>query len=130
MPREFAMRWLSALVGTVLVTVLGCQGNTLPPETDPAQGRSALTTVLDIWVKGGAMADLQNASPPIVAYDPDWEAGHKLVKYEIAPTDRRSGVDLLVSVKLTLARKDGKSQEKTVNFSIAVGEKTVVTRKQ
>ena len=124
------MQPLPACLGLLCIVLAGCQGNTLPPDTDPAQGRAALTTVLDTWKKGGTPADLQSAALPIVAYDPDWEAGHKLVKYEIDPTDRRIGMDFLVSVKLTLDRKDGKSQDKTVKFTVAIGERTVVTRKQ
>ena len=73
---------------------------------------------------------MKNGKPAIVAYDPDWEAGHKLTKYEIDSTDRRIGVDLLLSVTLSLQRTDGKSQDKTVNFSVAIGSQTVVLRKE
>ena len=107
--------------------VAGC-GTSLPPETDPAAGRDVLKTVLDTWAKGGNPPDLKSGASPIVAYDPDWEEGYKLVKYEIAPTDRRAGVDLLVSVKLTVAKGTEKPREKTVNFTVAIGSQTVVIR--
>lgn len=110
-----------------LALLAGC-GTSLPPETDPAAGRDVLTTVLDTWVRGGTPADLKAGASPVVAYDPDWEEGHKLVKYEISPTDRRAGVDLLVAVKLTVAKGSDKPREKTVNFTVAIGSRTVVIR--
>jgi hypothetical protein len=116
-----------AAVPAVLI-LAGCGGNSLPPEADPIQGREALKTVLDTWVNGGTPDDLKNGRPPIIAYDPDWAAGHKLLKYEVAPTDGRVGVDLLIRVTLTLVRADGKSQDRTVNFSVAIGAQTVVLR--
>lgn len=108
----------------------GCGGDSLPPETDPAKGREVLKSVLDGWAQGKTMEQLKADAPPVVAYDPDWEAGHKLKKYEVGEKDGRSGVDLLVPVKLYLERTDGKPQEKTVNFCVAIGSQTVVTRKQ
>ncbi len=121
------------LISFAFVSLLlpGCRsGDGLPPETDPATGREALKTALDTWVNGGTMDDLKNGNPPIVAYDPDWEEGAKLVKYVIDPTNARAGVDLLLKVTLTLARPNGKTQDKAVNFSVAIGSQTVVLRKQ
>ena len=121
-------RLILGLVPACLVFA-GC-GESHPPETDPAKGREVLKSVLDGWVRGKTMNDLKSGPAPVVAYDPDWEAGHKLTRYEIGGQDGRCGVDLLVPVKLYLDRKDGKSQEKTVNFCVAIGSQTVVTRKQ
>lgn len=105
----------------------GCGGNTLPAETDPAEGRALLKTTLDTWAKGGTAEELKSASPAIVAFDPDWASGHKLVKYDIASADGRAGVDLLVKVTLTL-QKDGKTLDRAVNFSIGIGAQNVVLR--
>jgi hypothetical protein len=112
----------------VVALLAGCNGDRLPPEADPAQGRQALKTVLDSWVNGGKAEDLKAGKPPIHAFDPDWAAGYQLVKYEVDPTDRRVGVDLLLSVKLTVKKGDDKPREKTVNFSVAIGQYTVVLR--
>src|SRR4051794_39315977 len=98
------MRRLLLGLAPACLLLAGCHGNSLPPETDPARGREALKTVLDGWAQGKAMTDLRAANPPVVAYDPDWEAGHKLTKYQIAKEDGRSGVDLLVAVTLTVER--------------------------
>jgi hypothetical protein len=115
------------LPGIVLVTLAGCT-KPLPPETDPARGRDALKHVLDTWAQGGKPADLKVGTPAVVAFDPDWAAGCLLLSYEVDTTDRRVGVDLLVSVKLVLKKGDDKPREKTVNFSVAIGSQIVVLR--
>jgi hypothetical protein len=122
-------RLLLGLVPACLL-LAGCFGNSLPPETDPAKGREVLRTVLDAWVQGKTMEELKAGRPSIIAYDPDWEAGGRLTGYEISLTDARSGVDLLVAVHLSLDRKDGRVQQKSVNFCVAMGSQIVVTRKQ
>src|SRR5205814_618035 len=115
----------------LLVLLAGCNtAGGLPPETDATRGRELLALVLDTWVRGGTVHDLKNGSPPITAYDPDWEAGARLVKYTIDPADGRAGVDLLLTVTLTLTQPDGKTREKTVNFSVAIGSQNAVLRKQ
>jgi hypothetical protein len=109
----------------LLLAVIGCE-RPLPQETDPAKGRETLKAALDTWVKGGAPADLK----PVVVSDPDWADGHKLTRYEIDPDDGRAGVDLLLKVKLTLQKKDGKTQEKQVNYVVGTNKQTVVLRYQ
>jgi hypothetical protein len=111
-----------------ILFVAGCSDSSLPPETDATKGREVLTTVLEAWKKGTTPDELQHGSPPIVAYDPDWKAGYKLTNYTLDPTDKRVGVDLLVSVKLTMTKDGEKPVEKTVNFSVAIGSQTVVLR--
>jgi hypothetical protein len=122
------MRRIAIALVVVSLAVSGCNSS-LPPEADPTRAREALKTTLDAWVQGGTFEDLKKGSPAIIAYDPDWETGSRLLKYEVDPTDRRVGVDLLVSVTLTLSKNGEKSREKRVNFSIAIGNgKTVVLR--
>jgi hypothetical protein len=124
------MRTLIFLGALLLVGLAGCTSNSLPPETNPAEGREALKRVLDTWVQGGKPDDLRNARQPIVTTDPDWETGHKLTKYEIDPAESRAGVDLVLTATLHLRRADGKPQEKKVPYTVAVGAQTVVLRKQ
>jgi hypothetical protein len=102
----------------------------MPPATDPTAGRELLRTVLETWKRGGTVAELTAATPPVHARDPDWEAGHRLAAYEIAPGDGRAGVDLVLTVKLTLARADGKTQEKKVGYVVGTGAATVVMRNE
>ena len=121
------MRRYTLSFAPLFLILVGCGGNSLPSETEPTQGRMLLTTTLDAWVKGGKAEDLKSASPAIIAFDPDWAADYKLVKYDLAVENGRAGIDLLVKVTLTL-QKDGKTSDKTVNFSIATGAQNVVLR--
>jgi hypothetical protein len=124
------MRHCFLLAATACLLLTGCLGSRLPPETDATKGREALTTVLDAWSKGKTPEDLKAASPSIIAYDPDWAAGQKLAKYEIAPGDKRYGVDLLLKATLTLGGASGPTRDKKVNFTVAIGSSTVVLRTQ
>ena len=124
------MRIMMTLM-TLAVLLTGCGGPSFPPETDASRGRELLKTVLEKWKAGGTADELKNASPAIIANDPDWKAGSKLKGYEMAAEDRRSGVDLLISVKLQLTKPDGTSQDKKVNFAIGInGTSQVVLRSE
>jgi hypothetical protein len=116
---------------TLAVLLTGCGGPSFPPETDATRGRELLKTVLEKWKSGGSADELKNGTPSIIANDPDWKAGSKLKGYEISTDDRRSGVDLLISVKLQLTKPDGQSQDKKVNFAIGInGTSQVVLRSE
>jgi hypothetical protein len=120
---------LLVLVFACLVST-GCGGSSVPPQTDAAKGRVTLKTVLDTWKRGGTTDELKSGSPSVTARDSDWAAGHKLTDYEIGPEDARAGVDLLLPVKLTITRTDGRVQEKKVNYVVAIGSTTVVMRNE
>lgn len=113
-----------------LLAVAGCGEPAPPPLTDAARGRELLKTTLDTWKRGGTVEELKAGSPPIVARDPDWAAGAKLVAYEMSPEDDRMGTDLLVSVKLTLVSAGGKQQDKKVGFTVGTGPQTIVFRNE
>jgi hypothetical protein len=118
-------RMISAFA--LLLFLIGCLGSR-PPETDPAKGREALKGVLDTWKKGGTPDDVKKGSPAIVVSDPDWEGGYRLLEYDIAPTDRRAGVDLRLTVTLTLENPKGKTVRKTAGYVISTGSRPTVLR--
>ena len=124
------MRALLLLLATGGLACAGCSTSKIPPETDAARGREVLKTVLDTWKRGGTIDELKKGTPAAQVRDPDWAAGHKLTDYEIAPEDGRLGVDLLLTVKLTLTRADGRVQEKKVSYIVAIGAATVVARNE
>lgn len=124
------MKGTAALAIVGAIVLVGCGSNSLPPETDAARGREILKTVLDGWAGGKSMDDMKNGSPPIIARDPDWKAGYKLVSYEIDSKDERSGVDLAVPVKLMISKGGGPPQERKVKFNIGIGSQTVCMRQE
>ena len=125
------MKTLVAIATIGLLALAGCSGtNSLPPETDAARGREILKAVLDAWAAGKTMEDVNNGSSSIVARDPDWKAGHKLTKYEVADGDERKGVDLVLSVKLFVSKAGDTPQEKNVKFTVGIGSSTVCMRQE
>ena len=116
-------------IGFVGIALIGCSSS-LPPETDATKGLEAMKTTLETWKKGGTIDELLNGSPSIQARDPDWKAGLKLTKYEIGDETDRAGVDLLLSVKLSLVRTDGQTVEKKVRFTVGIGSSIVVLRSE
>src|SRR5262245_29846776 len=66
----------------VLMAMTGC-GKKLPDPADPNAGREALTLALNTWKNGGSQEELQNRNPAVYFNEPEWQAGKKLVRYEI-----------------------------------------------
>ena len=120
--------WMTLFVGCVAFT--GCGGgSSLPAETDVSKGREAMKTAMENWKQGGTVEELKKATS-ILARDPDWKAGLKLTKYEIGKENDRSGVDLVLSVKLTMAKAEGQTVEKKVKYTVGIGSSTVVFRNE
>ncbi len=123
------MRSILLVPAIVCIAFVGCDSS-LPPQTDSAKGREVMKRVLDTWKQGGTVEELKSGSPSVTARDPDWSAGSKLTSYEIADEDGRAGVDLVLTVKLSLTRSDGRTQEKKVNYTVGIGSSTVVVRNE
>src|SRR5262249_37167722 len=92
-----------ALIAVACLTGCGVRPRASPLDEDLA--RTSLRTALEAWKKGDSPATLKNGSPSIVAQDPDWVAGTRLVAYELASEDRRVAENLFVPVELTLETK-------------------------
>src|SRR4051794_15941759 len=68
---------------------------------DPSAAREALNTALESWKNGDPIDGLKSATPPIVAQDFDWMAGHMLVRYELTDEGKDDGANLRIPVTLT-----------------------------
>jgi hypothetical protein len=80
---------------------------------------------LDAWKQGARPAALKAGSPSIIAGDYAWEAGAKLLSYEIAPTETNDGTNLHATVKLVLdGPQSGDAQGDVVYI---VGTSPVIT---
>ena len=117
------------LLAFAMLLPAGCSSS-LPPETDASKGRELLKVSLDAWKRGDAMDQLAKGSPSIITRDPDWKAGLKLANYEIENETDRAGVDLLLTVKLSVVRADGKPVDKKVKFTVGMGSANVVMRNE
>jgi hypothetical protein len=104
---------------------LGCGGST---PADPDLARATLATALDAWRDGRTIDEVTNGSPPITVADPEWKAGFKLSRYEVADTTRASGFDLRLPVQLWLQDPKGKAIEQKVKYTVSVQPARTVIR--
>src|SRR4051812_27286064 len=94
----------------------GCsEGQERAAPVDPSRARDALNTALESWKKGEAIDSLKSGSPPIVAPDFDWMAGHRLVRYEVTGDGKDDDANLRIPVDLTLRTATGKEIKKSVS---------------
>ena len=65
--------------------------------------------------------------PPIYFKEPEWEAGKKLLKYEVGPVTL-TGRQGRCSVKMTLQDGTGKVTERTIGYQVDTHPNKVITR--
>ncbi|HEY2155947.1 MAG TPA: hypothetical protein VGH33_09980 [Isosphaeraceae bacterium] len=105
--------------------VAGCSGSGGAGPVDAPRAREALKTALDGWKRGDVPASFATASPAMTVQDMDWQAGAKLVAYQVADDGKDFGLNLHVPVMLTLRTPQGKDVKKSVNY--VVGTTPIVT---
>ena len=89
----------------------------MPKVADPAAAVSALKTTLDKW-KAGATADsLRQEKPAIHAADEDWDAGNKLISYELQPTLPPVGISARIPAVLEIQSAAG-VERKSVHYLV------------
>ena len=95
---------------------------------DVELAREVLKTSLEAWKKGDSADTLKNGSPSIIAQDPDWVTGARLIAYTLDGDDKRVAENLFVPVKLTLKLKNGKQATKNVTYVIGTSPQVMVFR--
>jgi hypothetical protein len=103
----------------------GCGG---PQPADPDKARATLAMALDAWRDGRTIDEVTNGSPPIVVADPEWKAGFKLSRYQVAETTRVAGFDLKIPVELWLQDPKGKAVQEKVKYTVSVAPAQTVIR--
>lgn len=123
--RVYLFRGALGAVTLAALVMTGCGGR-VPPTTDLAQARTALTTALDAWKAGTSPEKLREQSPPIDFRDTNWEKGSKLTKYEI-DNEQQFGPSAKFTVKLHLTEKTGGGERsRTVTYSVDHGQLFVI----
>jgi hypothetical protein len=95
---------------------------------DADRAREALRTALESWKKGAQPTALQSHSPPITVQDMDWEAGAKLLAYEIVGDGKNDDANLRCPVKLTIRDAQGKETKKQVTYVVGTSPAVTVFR--
>jgi len=104
--------------GAALVLVAGC-GFHGAKETE-AKGH--VQTALELWQSGGKPGELKSASPPVEFNEAMWNAGEKLVSFEVGTAkyvDAAAGVRC--EVRLTVRDRKGKDRTETVYYDVTLG---------
>ena len=113
-----------AVLGLVLPLAAGC-GRGLPPQTDVAEAKAAVTAALDVWKNGESPEKLRQRKPPVDFKDLNQDRGSKLRNYEVEK-ETSSGVSASISVKLHLTEKSGMNRTRVVVYNVDAGPTIVV----
>jgi len=98
----------------MLLGLLGCsEGKTYPLDRDLA--RSSLEDAMQAWIDGQKPEDLQ---PGMYVSDPAWQAGKKLVSFEILADEDDDPSNLHLRVKRKFNPED-RSTDQTVKYIIS-----------
>lgn len=109
--------------------VAGCRGTPNPKPTDPTKAVAILKTTLEKWKNGTSIAALQKETPAVYASDEDWEAGQKLVAFELRDVLDQGGFATRIPVRLNIQSPNGLLW-KEVEYNVSVGETSVNIMKQ
>jgi hypothetical protein len=108
--------------------VSGC-GNTYnkPMPLDKQVAKDAFITFLNAWKAGEQQAALKDKSPSIIANDPDWAAGAKLLGFTPVDMEKDDGSNLHPTVELDLQTAEGR-QKSRITYVVSSHPKITVFR--
>ena len=121
-----SLAWPAGLIFTACLAGCGVRQRAAPLDVELA--RDVLKTSLKTWKKGDSPDTLKNGLPSIIAQDPDWVTGARLVAYTLDGDDKRVAENLFVPAKLTLKLKNGKQVTKSVGYVIGTSPQVMVFR--
>jgi hypothetical protein len=107
----------------------GCSPGPRNAPVDPGKARDTLKAALESWKKGDPSNALEKGSPPIYVIDPDWQAGARLVDFQILGEGEEKDAQLFAKVRLVLRGSDGKEAPREVTFMVATAPNRTVARK-
>ncbi len=107
--------WLFAVP---LVCVAGC--GFPAAKVDEAKGH--VKAALDKWQAGGKADELKAAAPPIEFNEGMWNAGEKLVSFEMGTAKYVDAAQAVrCEVKLTVRGKNGKTRAENATYDVTLG---------
>lgn len=119
----------STVVAVIATFVAGCSPGPRNAPVDPGKARDTLKAALDSWKKGEPSTALEKGSPPIYVIDPEWQAGARLVDYQILGDGEEKDAQLFAPVRLVLRGPAGKDATREVTFMVATAPNRTVARK-
>jgi hypothetical protein len=115
------------LLAAGALTIGGCGGSRGPMTLDKQVAKDAFTTFLESWKRGEQLTALKDKTPPIIANDPDWAAGAKLVSYKPINMEKDDGSNLHPTVELVLQTAAGQ-QTQRITYVVSSHPKITVFR--
>jgi len=123
---EMSILHRTSLAAVAALLLCGCgEGTHYSAPVKPDVARQTLELTLKEWQSGSKVDALRGHTPEIVVQDLDWNAGTKLLAFEVLGDGEAIDANLYAKVKLTLQAADGKEVEKTVTY--CVGTSPVLT---
>jgi hypothetical protein len=106
---------------------VGCDSSSSgPPGLNQGVANSSLTAALDAWKQGQTPESLQQGSPSIIVVEPQWNAGAKLVSYQVLEPSTSDGSNLHVPVELELEDGAGVKSKLKVQYTVGTSPKITV----
>lgn len=108
-------RWV---FGVALVCVAGCGF----PAAKVEEAKGHVQKALEAWQAGGKPDELKSASPPVEFNEAMWNAGDKLVSFEMGTAKYADAAAAVrCEVKLTVRDRRGKERTHDVTYDVTLG---------
>jgi hypothetical protein len=114
----------AALLALAALALAGCGR---AGANDPDDAQAVLRAALDAWAAGRTL-DEAGRETGIVLADPRWQAGDRLVRYEIAAETRPAGFDLTCTADLTFETSKGKPARELATYTVSTRPRRTVIR--
>ena len=108
-----------------ILLLAGCSQSARDLSLDQEQAREALQTFLKTWQEGGTSKSLE---PGLIGVDEDWNAGKKLVSFEVLPDETNDGTNLHIPVKLMLSDASGEESQSEPTYCVGTSPRVTVFR--
>jgi hypothetical protein len=106
---------------------LGCRGYP-PAPAAPERAREVLRLALDSWQQGGTPESLKQRAPSVIAIDPEWGGGARLLTYKMEG-DGLLGAELRCQVMLSV-QANGKTVQKKAVYNVGTSPVLTVVREE
>jgi hypothetical protein len=107
-------RWV---IGIVLALLAGCGF----PTAKLNEGKGHVQQALELWKKGGKPGELKSLTPPIEFHEAMWNAGEKLVNFELGAVRYVETANVVrCDTRLTVRDRKGKQRTEAVVYDVSL----------
>ncbi len=119
----------SAALLLAVVWLAGCGGRIPAPKAaDPRKAATSLQATLDKWKNGASIDALRQEQPVVHAVDEDWQAGLKLISYELRDVVDDGGAFARIPVRLNIQSPNGQLW-KEVEYDVQTEPQVSIVRR-